>query len=364
VFTVLDNLATHTTVNVKDDHGCDAFTGAADALTVSNLCEDCVQSFNAATNEITFTGTANGAGEMSRHLQAGTRFYVHALAHQTNDAVYSRETACLFTVGETATTSSTISVSEYDYPYPSAEPLAQYGNEYPSKQACETFDLTGGTGAGITLLGGSFTIEGLTAGQPYYVRMSARNKWVGQSPFTDTEPPMEVPRQSPGLVSDVQVYQGAVAGSSLQVSWSGANVAGSTVTGYLVEHFTRNEASPHFEVQERQLVQTAGTPTSGSFTLGFGDVNVALPGTVGAENGAKYISTSEDLTAHISRGDFIRVGGTNYLVHATEPFTPFRLPLAQASGAASATPDALGTVDTTYEGTTAAGLTLQAGCDY
>jgi len=38
VFTVLDNLATHTTVNVKDDHGCDAFTGAADALTVSNLC--------------------------------------------------------------------------------------------------------------------------------------------------------------------------------------------------------------------------------------------------------------------------------------------------------------------------------------
>jgi len=294
---------------------------------------------------------------MSRHLQAGTRFYVHALAHQTNDAVYSRETACLFTVGETATTSSTISVSEYDYPYPSAEPLAQYGNEYPSKQACETFDLTGGTGAGITLLGGSFTIEGLTAGQPYYVRMSARNKWVGQSPFTDTEPPMEVPRQSPGLVSDVQVYQGAVAGSSLQVSWSGANVAGSTVTGYLVEHFTRNEASPHFEVQERQLVQTAGTPTSGSFTLGFGDVNVALPGTVGAENGAKYISTSEDLTAHISRGDFIRVGGTNYLVHATEPFTPFRLPLAQASGAASATPDALGTVDTTYEGTTAAGLT-------
>jgi hypothetical protein len=125
-------------------------------------------------------------------------------------------------------------------------------------------------------------------------------------------------------------------------------------------------------VQETQTVTLRHTPTGGSFTLGFGDVNIALPGTVTAKKGDAYVTTSVDLTATIARGDHIKIGGTTYLVHASLPFTSTQLPLASATNAAAATQLALGATPgagEAYAGSDASGLTAYAaavtnGIDY
>lgn len=70
----------------------------------------------------------------------------------------------------------------------------------------------------------------------------------------------------------------------------------------------------------------------GSFTLAFGDVGYALPGTVDAVNGEDYVITSEDLTPHVKRGDRVAFnGGWEYEVHAFMPFNASHLYLAQVN---------------------------------
>jgi len=349
----VDTVATtHTTVTVVAGHGCRTFSGETQALTVTTLCLDCITAFDATTNEITVDNTKNyGAGDIAPHLGTGVRFYASNAASYSPfyDPDTSSYTSCMFTVGTTATTGTKVHVDEYDYPYPSTQPLTQYATQYQTKHSCESFT----TASSITLLTGEYTIKGLTAGTSYYVRVASQNKWKGQGPYITTVPASELPHQAPGLVSDVQVVQGAVAGSSLMASWGSAKGS----TSYRVEHFARFDYAPHFGVQETQLVTSSNTPTSGSFTLGFGDVDQPLPGTVSAEHGADHVITSEDLTAHIARGDSIKIGGSEYLVHSTKPFTKTQLPLASAENRAAATVLTLGTTDATYAGTTAKGLT-------
>ena len=104
---------------------------------------------------------------------------------------------------------------------------------------------------------------------------------------------MEVPRAAPSAASNLLVSQGDVGGSSLKATWMGAGTLGGSITGYRVERFTRSESSPHFGVQETQTVTLRHTPTGGAFTLGFGDVNIALPGTVTAKKGDTYVTTAK-----------------------------------------------------------------------
>jgi hypothetical protein len=129
---------THTVVTVEAGHGCRTFSGAKTALTVTTLCPDCITAFDATTNEITIDNSKNyGNGDLSTHLGTGVRFYASNAA--PNSAFYdvhgdgtTSYTSCMFTVGTTATTTTKIYVDEYDYPYPSTQPLTVH-HAVPSK---------------------------------------------------------------------------------------------------------------------------------------------------------------------------------------------------------------------------------------
>lgn len=79
---------------------------------------------------------------------------------------------------------------------------------------------------------------------------------------------------------------------------------------------------------EVQTVTTQGG-ADGSFTLAFGALDYALPGTVDAVNGVEYLVTSQDLTPYVKRGDRISVEDMEYAVHAFRPFNATHLYLAK-----------------------------------
>lgn len=78
-----------------------------------------------------------------------------------------------------------------------------------------------------------------------------------------------------------------------------------------------------------QTITTADV-AEGTFTLAFGQVEYALPGTVDTVNGEDFIVTSEDLTPYVKRGDRVGFeGGWEYEVHAFMPFNASHLSLAK-----------------------------------
>ncbi|KAH8073996.1 hypothetical protein JL721_2552 [Aureococcus anophagefferens] len=69
----------------------------------------------------------------------------------------------------------------------------------------------------------------------------------------------------------------------------------------------------------------ANNATDGSFTLAFGAVDRALPGTVKMVYMKQYMTTSVDLTGHIGRGDAIVVNGQTMTVSARRAFNSTHL---------------------------------------
>lgn len=167
-------------------------------------------------------------------------------------------------------------------------------------------------------------------------------------------PAFEVPRAAPAAPASLAAS--VLSSSSLQFAWEPSSVRGDRVRSYLLETFT---ATPRtsiasgsvFGVAEVQTLTTAGAP-GGTFTLAFGNVDAPLPGTVGVVHGGLFLKTSVDLTAHVRRGDRIRVGdatdATVYLVHAYSAFNATHLPLA--AYAESALPYRLGSSDLNVTG--------------
>eukprot|EP00937_MAST-01D_sp_MAST-1D-sp2_P000055 g55.t1 len=320
--TVSATPTTDTAIAVVTGHGCDPF-GSNDpprGLTVSDICANCATAFDKSTNALTINE------DLSRFVHAGVSFYVRVTNPISPPGSMHDEVGCMFRAASSVWSAGTgtlaVSVDAVAYPYPSAA-------VYPSKHSCESFGAPE-TGS-VSLLGGEFTIHDLLQGVPYYVRIMARNDNMGWGAPVVTEPPMELPRTAPTAVSNLKVEQGEVAGSSLLATWGKATVVGGSISGYRVERYTKANTIPNFGVQEEQVVAISNFPTGGSFTLAFGDADIALPGTVSAVNGVSFVTTSNDLTALVARGDRIVIGGKIYLVHATALFNGTRLPLASAS---------------------------------
>jgi hypothetical protein len=83
----------------------------------------------------------------------------------------------------------------------------------------------------------------------------------------------------------------------------------------------------------------AGNLLGGTFSLGYGDVNVQLPGVVNVVQGSSVTTTTSDLTQMISRGDKIMINGFAFSVSTSGTFDALSLPL-----------------DAPYTGDTAVGL--------
>jgi hypothetical protein len=196
----------------------------------------------------------------------------------------------------------------------------------------------------LRLLGAEYTIDGLSAGNRYYVRVFAENSAKGCGEAIVTYPESEVPRKAPDSPGKVSVT--VADKTSLNANWFVPNVDGDFVRSYRVEVMTKStfasKSNSFFGVQEIQVLSSTSNRTytrkhtdynrrnitAGSFKLAFGDMTVALPGTVEAVNGRSYLITTADLTAQVARGDSISVGGYEYTVHMTNTFNSTYLPLA------------------------------------
>lgn len=97
----------------------------------------------------------------------------------------------------------------------------------------------------------------------------------------------------------------------------------------MIGYARRTQCDPVNLLQaEVQTVTTQGG-ADGSFTLAFGALDYALPGTVDAVNGVEYLVTSQDLTPYVKRGDRVSVEDEEYAVHAFRPFNATHLYLAK-----------------------------------
>lgn len=114
----------------------------------------------------------------------------------------------------------------------------------------------------------------------------------------------------------------------------------SAVPSYRIEVFTASSTvsagGSKFGQSEVQTIATAHV-AEGTFTLAFGHVDHALPGTVDAVNGEDFVITSEDLTPYVKRGDRVALEGLDYEVHAFMPFDATHLYLAQVLNRAGIT---------------------------
>jgi hypothetical protein len=131
----------------------------------------------------------------------------------------------------------------------------------------------------LHLLGAAHTLRGLTPGVPYFARCLAQNRERGWGSPATTLPPAEVPRAAPPAPASLR---GAVVdAATLGFGWPPAAVRGDRVRAYLLETFTAepraSAARTVLDAREVQTVTTAGGP-GGTFTLGFGAVELPLPG--------------------------------------------------------------------------------------
>lgn len=107
------------------------------------------------------------------------------------------------------------------------------------------------------------------------------------------------------------------------------------VPSYRIEVFTASStvsaSGSKFGQSEVQTITTEDV-AEGTFTLAFGPVEHALPGTVDIVAGEDFVITSEDLTPYVKRGDRVAFdGGLEYEVHAFMPFNASTLYLSQAN---------------------------------
>ncbi|KAH9133873.1 hypothetical protein LEN26_006954, partial [Aphanomyces euteiches] len=183
--------------------------------------------------------------------------------------------------------------------------------------------------------GAEVAIKSLTSGQVYFTRVFCSNNQLGAGPPIATVPSSEIPRQKPAVVSAVALAAGTdTTGSSMVVSWNTPNSPGSSISGYMVEWFTKAPSVPYFGVQAQQLLSSTGVISGGTFTVAFGPVTaLTLPGVINAVRGQNYITTSVDLTSYLYPGDLISISGLTYMVSPTGTFTGSTIPLANAATA-------------------------------
>ncbi len=325
-----------------------------------HICTQCATAL--ANNRLSVTLTAAAL----RQLETGMRIAVSTYPDQGSSH-------CRFVVSDTKPSASAISVEDghncQDFDLGNANCGAKY--TVPCVSA----------GYGITLLSAEYEISNLISGTPYFVRVFARNQEVGWGLPSNTSPkvltPLEGATSAPSS-SILTLSQGAKPGSSLLAQWPEQdNDAGAQypVIGYAIERYVESSQAQtgtwagifgpvwshvgggqNFGVDEVQEIDLQGAQ-HGFFTVGYGDIDQRLPGTLACVSGDSKCVTSVDLTAHLMRGEAIKIGTTTYVVHATKPFTAQWLPLASAQSWPNLEDnDALGTVDTTFAGNTAAQL--------
>ena len=200
---------------------------------------------------------------------------------------------------------------------------------------CEYWDfsLTTPNRYGMTVLGGEYDIIGfgedgsdgvLPTNEAVYARVFVKNQDVVWGAPILTSPFFVTPYDAPEPLSLVTLKEGSTPGSSLHVSWSPAISSGDAVTSYKIERFLRNSVAPDYGVQETQAMHIRGA-TGGTFTLAFGALVRELPGTVGVTQNSGHVQTSTDLTGFISRGDRIKIGSFEFIVHTNKPFPKRRI---------------------------------------
>jgi hypothetical protein len=329
-------------------------------LADTKICEDCATIL--ANNVL----TVNLAPSELRQLDTGVRISVATFPDQGSSN-------CQFIVSDSAPLSNQIYVED--------------------GHGCQDFDLTtsdcgatytdpcDSTHYDITLLSVEYEIPGLDSGTPYFVRVFARNQDVGWGLPSYTSPNVLTPLEgatAEASSSLLTLSQGSVGGASLLAEWpEQSNVAGTQhpVIGYRVERYVQSSQAQegtwagvfgpiwshvgggqHFGVDEVQEIDVHGAQ-HGYFTVGYGAIDQELPGTLTCEAGLGTCITSHDLTAYLMRGDAVMIDGETYLVHSTKRFTAQSLPLAKADSWPNLEANAvLGTVDATFIGNTASGL--------
>ena len=172
---------------------------------------------------------------------------------------------------------------------------------------------------------GEYTITGLSTGVEYFVRVWAYNVEIGYGDVAFTSPASAMPRRFPSTVTSVDLS--LVSATSLSVSWDAATDNGSPVDQYVVEWFTKASTEPYFGTDEVQTIQATGA--AGTYSLGFGAIDVALPGTIHAVFGVASVTTTADLTESLRRGDQIIISETTYIVDTdtSSTFDATTLPL-------------------------------------
>lgn len=185
---------------------------------------------------------------------------------------------------------------------------------------------TGSTG--LTLLGSEYIIDGLESWKRYFVRVSAENREMGTGSPRSTIPSSEVPHSvpSPPTLPSLRVINKHI----LNIRWSQAETNG--ISSYTVECFTKNpnlsQSAPKHQVIRLNSVGLG--LVGGWYRLYFGDEPIQrLPGSVKAVPDTVLLSTSKDLTPHLSRGDRIFLDGITYTVHDNNKFTSATVPLLE-----------------------------------
>ncbi|KAG5186907.1 hypothetical protein JKP88DRAFT_308697, partial [Tribonema minus] len=196
----------------------------------------------------------------------------------------------------------------------------------------------------LELYGSSTSFPGLQLGAPHYVRVFAANVEMGAGPPAPSPPVVMtmVPAAPPVAPSQVTLSLNAI--DSLRARWPSVASASDAdrIDYYLVEVYspsaTVSTSGSLFGVREVQRITLGTAPVDlyakalSTFTLAHGAVDVPLPGTVTATQGSSTLITTEDLTAVLSRGDLIQVGGGVYAVHAYLPFdATTQLPVSAAA---------------------------------
>jgi hypothetical protein len=201
----------------------------------------------------------------------------------------------------------------------------------------------------------SYTIESLSVGTPYFVRLSSKND-RGLGPMSPSAPAMLKPITKPAALSSVKLLPWS--GTALLLNYDEtAPPSGANVTKYKAEW----DISPNFDsVHAKAIVEvpsyavqkvTVGShtaPLSGTFTLSYGDYLGDFTEKVGGATtffslsfGAKTLERTAgtvDMRLAVTRGDFVRltnaVNDDTYTFQVCTdrtgacPFTASSIPLA------------------------------------
>ncbi len=293
-----------------------------------HVCDTCITGFTYSTSTLHMSGTDWG-GTFFGTVDIGNRILVNGIH--------------VFTVANFSATSSVAAII--------VEPSEH--------NALSDLAFTGG--ATMSIYGVSYIISGLEEGVLQYVRIYSRNNEAGAGNPAFPYPPAIAPLGPPPPPVWVNV---SVSDAQDKLNIEFPNVFGAD--DHLIEVF--KSGVENAGVKEVQSITTSGNPTAGnSFTLSFGSANVPVMSSTGDDNvsisaeegqSTLMVTGGLDLTHELRRGDPLKVGGSEYLVHSLRTFDELTVPLADSSAAVPSLLQLLGTSDLIngYTGPTASGL--------